>query len=55
MRKLSLHSWDEQDAFTGWRRVLSWQKGELKKIKRRYSRRRRRHDKAEIHDQMENP
>ena len=30
---------DEYDAFTGWRKVVSFSRGELKKIKRRYQRR----------------
>lgn len=43
--------WDEQDAFTGWRRVLSWQRGELRKIKRRYHHKERRWGKREIEEQ----
>lgn len=39
---------DEQDAFTGWRYVLRWQRGELRKIKRRASKRERRAARAGI-------
>jgi hypothetical protein len=39
---------DEQDAFTGWRHVMFWQRGELRKIKRRASKRERRAAKAAI-------
>lgn len=39
---------DEQDAFTGWRHVLSWRAGELRKIKRRASKRERRTARAAI-------
>jgi hypothetical protein len=34
---------DEQDVVTGWRRVLSWRRGEVAAVKRRM-RRRERHD-----------
>jgi hypothetical protein len=39
---------DEQDAFTGWRHVMSWQRGELRKIKRRAGKRERRVARAAI-------
>jgi hypothetical protein len=40
---------DEQDAFsTNWRGRLSWQRGELRRIKRRASKRERRAAKAAI-------
>jgi hypothetical protein len=35
----------EQDAYTGWRRVLFWQSGELKRTKRRTHKRERREGK----------
>lgn len=41
-------SWEEQDAFTGWRKVMHWQSGELRKIKRRSSKRERREAAAQI-------
>lgn len=51
--------WDEQDAFTGWRKVLFWQRGELAKTKRRYHHKERRWGKREIeehlHDQEDIP
>ncbi|GJF06692.1 hypothetical protein [Pseudonocardia sp. D17] len=37
-----VRGWDEQDAFTGWRRVLFWQRGELRRTKARANRRDRR-------------
>lgn len=39
---------DEQDAFTGWRHVMFWQRGELRKIKRRASKRERRTAKTVV-------
>ena len=39
---------DEQDAFAGWRHVMFWQRGELRKIKRRASKRERRTAKTAI-------
>lgn len=33
---------DEFDAFTRWRRLVSWKRGELRKIKRGYNKRFRR-------------
>lgn len=38
--------WYENDAHTGWRHVMFWQRGELKKIKRLTSKRERREGKA---------
>jgi hypothetical protein len=43
-----IKGWDEQDAYTGWRKVMFWQKGELKKIKRRTHKRERREGKNDI-------
>lgn len=34
-------SGDEWDAFTSWRRGVFWQRGELRRIKRRYAKRQR--------------
>ena len=39
---------DEQDAFSPWRYVLYWQRGELRRIKRRASKRERRTAKTAI-------
>lgn len=49
MTKRRIHDADEQDAFTGWRKVYRWKPGELRKIKRRASKRERRegHQQAE--------
>ncbi len=43
-----IKSWDENDLFTGWRRYLFWQRGERKKIKRRYAKWERRQAAIEI-------
>lgn len=32
---------EEWDAFTNWREVVFWQRGELKRVKRRYNKRQR--------------
>lgn len=41
-------NWEEHDAYTNWRRMLFWQRGETKGVKRRTHRRERREAKAEI-------
>jgi hypothetical protein len=46
--KRPCESTDDYDAFTGWRRVHFWQRGELRKIKRRASKRDRRRVRTEI-------
>lgn len=46
--KRACHDADEYDAFTGWRKYLYWKPGELKKIKRRASKRDRWRARAEI-------
>jgi hypothetical protein len=53
-QRIPMTSGDEFDAFTGWRRVLSWRAGERKAIKRRYNRRARRVAKVseQRHQQM---
>lgn len=43
-----IKGWEEQDAYSGWRRVLFWQRHERKRIKRRTHQRERREGKAEI-------
>lgn len=43
-----IEGWDEQDAYTGWRRMLFWQTGELKKTKRRTHKKERREAKSHI-------
>ena len=44
---------EEEDAFTWWRRYLFWQRGDLKRIKRRLRKRERRCAQAEIRAQQE--
>lgn len=45
------HNGDEQDAFSRrWRKVMHWQSGELRRIKRRANKRDRRAGKAEARD-----
>jgi hypothetical protein len=43
-----IKDWEQQDAFTGWRKVMFWQRGELRRIKRRAAKRDRRDARAEI-------
>ena len=43
---------DEWDAFTGWRRVLFWHQGELRKIKRRYSKRMRKQERVKVREEV---
>lgn len=52
MNKLPIKSWEEEDCFTEWRKFLRWQKGVIKKAKRRYSKRVRRWHKIEINNQL---
>src|ERR1039457_4685852 len=42
------HDGDEQDAFSRWRRVTRWQRGEIRAIKRRAAKRDRRIAREEI-------
>lgn len=42
-----LKSGDEWDAFTRWRRVVAWQRGELRRVKRAFGKRMRREAKDE--------
>lgn len=39
---------DEYHAFTGWRRFVGWNRGEIRKIKQRFNRRIRRKVKQEL-------
>lgn len=48
MTRRPLVSWEQEDAFTGWRKVMFWQRGELRKIKRRESKLERRRARDEI-------
>jgi len=38
----------EYEAFTGWRKCLFWQKGELKKVKRGFNKRQRKEAKSDL-------
>jgi hypothetical protein len=49
--KRIVQGWEEQDAFTGWRKVMFWQRGELKRAKRRYHKKERRSGQREIREQ----
>lgn len=46
--------WEEQDAYTGWRRLLIWtsRPGAVKKVKRRTHKRERREARAAIRTDM---
>ena len=46
--EIPMKSADEYDAFTGWRRLLSWRSGQIAKIKRRYNKRARKWAKKEM-------
>ena len=46
-------SWDENDAYTGWRRYLHWRPGQVKAIKRRTHRRERRERRQQIAEQLD--
>jgi hypothetical protein len=48
-----IKDWDEQDAYTRWRKMLFWQRGELRKIKRRTHKRERRQSKQEAKEHLE--
>jgi hypothetical protein len=43
---------EERDAFTGWRRYVSWQHGRLRAVKNSYRRRCRRVAKREIDEAL---
>jgi len=53
MRRRVEHSWDENDAYTRWRRFLHWRPGQIKAIKRRTHRRERRERHEDIREQLE--
>ena len=48
---IPLKSGDEHDALTGWRKVMRWKAGQIKRIKRRYNKRVRRRAKHSIQQQ----
>ena len=39
MQEIPFNSGDEQDALTGGRKIMAWNRGELRRIKRAYRRR----------------
>jgi len=45
-KRIPMKGGDEYDAFTNWRRYVYWQRGELKRIKRKYNKRVRRAGRA---------
>ncbi len=47
MRRRRIVTGEEQDLYTSWRRVLFWQRGERKKIKRRTHKRERHEGRQE--------
>ena len=51
-KKLPIKGWLEQDFLTKWRHVIYSQRGEIRKVKRRYSKRVRRFGKKEISRQL---
>jgi hypothetical protein len=48
-----VQNFEEEDAFSGWRKVMHWRPGEIKAIKRRYHRKERRWARRDIGDQRE--
>lgn len=53
MKEIPCKGGDEYDAFTGWRRVLSWKAGTLKYIKTKYRKRCRQAAKQAIKQEIE--
>jgi hypothetical protein len=49
--KRVIQGFEEEDAFTGWRRMLFWQRGELARVKRRYHKKERRRGRREVAEQ----
>ena len=45
---------DEYDVFTRWRRVISWKRGEVARIKRAYNRRARRLERVKLSTLLNN-
>jgi hypothetical protein len=55
MKKRIIRDWDEQDAYTAWRKLYIYlgRSGAVKKVKKRTHRRERREGKQEIREQLE--
>lgn len=50
-KRVPFRTAEEYDAFTGWRKFYFWQRGELRKVKRRMSKRERRTKRDDIGEQ----
>jgi hypothetical protein len=50
---IPLRNQEEYDAFTGWRKVLRWSRGELARIKRAFNRRARRFSRRQLADVLD--
>jgi hypothetical protein len=50
MTRRPIVTWDEEDAYTGWRRFLNWRPGVRKSIKRRTHKRERREWKKNLNE-----
>ena len=53
MTPRKMATWEERDVHTGWRKVLFWQRGELRAAKQRTNRRERREGQAEARQQRD--
>jgi hypothetical protein len=53
MAKRIVQSFEENDTFTGWRRVSPWKSGRLRRAKRRYHKKERRWGRREIREQQD--
>lgn len=51
--RIPLRGGDEQDAFTGYRRLLNWRPGDRKKLKKQYAKRLRKWLQREAKDEGE--
>ena len=52
-RRQLLKGGDEYDVVTGWRRLLIWKKGQIRKAKRSMNKRERKESKEKLHDRRE--
>ena len=50
--KRPIRNFEQEDAFTRWRRVLFWQPGELRRVKRREAKLERRRGDAEVRREL---
>lgn len=49
--KRRIVDWDEYDLVTGWRKVVRWQRGEIRKLKRRINKRERQDGKRQAREE----